>query len=80
MEQLIHLLTTASSDDFIGFFLKAFAVLFAFLYLIYAIVISKQTQIMNSTFKTKMSSVLSAVAFLQILFAGILILASLFLI
>ncbi|PIZ64945.1 hypothetical protein CO051_04600 [Candidatus Roizmanbacteria bacterium CG_4_9_14_0_2_um_filter_39_13] len=80
MEEFIKLLTTSSSDDFVGLFIKAFAVLFAFLYLLYAVAASRQTQIMNDTFTTKMSPILSLVSFLQIIFAGILILVSLFLI
>ncbi|KKQ36800.1 MAG: hypothetical protein US54_C0054G0002 [Candidatus Roizmanbacteria bacterium GW2011_GWA2_37_7] len=80
MQDLINLLTSSSSDDFIGLFVKAFAVLFAFLYLLYAVVTSRQTQIMNNTFSTKMSSVLAVISFLQIIFAGILILVALFLI
>ncbi|PIZ62771.1 hypothetical protein COY16_03580 [Candidatus Roizmanbacteria bacterium CG_4_10_14_0_2_um_filter_39_13] len=80
MQNFISLLTTSSSDDFIGLFIKAFAVLFAFLYLLYAVVTSRQTQIMNDTFSTKMSSILSTISFLQIIFAGILILVALFLI
>ena len=80
MQDLINLLTSSSSDDFIGLFVKAFAVLFAFLYLLYAVVASRQTQIMNNTFSTKMSSVLAVISFLQIIFAGILILVALFLI
>ncbi|MDP4011824.1 MAG: hypothetical protein Q8P72_06395 [Candidatus Roizmanbacteria bacterium] len=80
MEEFIKLLTTSSSDDFVGLFIKAFAVLFAFLYLLYAVVASRQTQIMNDTFTTKMSPILSLVSFIQIIFAGILILVSLFLI
>jgi len=80
MQNFISLLTTSSSDDFVGLFIKAFAVFFAFLYLLYAVVMSRQTQIMNDTFSTKMSSILSTISFLQIIFAGILILVALFLI
>jgi len=80
MEEFITLLTSSSADDFIGLFIKAFAVLFAFMYLLFSIIIIRQTQIMNDTFTTKMSSVLSTISFLQIIFAGILILVALFLI
>lgn len=80
MEDFITLLTSSSSDDFIGLFIKAFAVLFAFMYLLFSIIIIRQTQIMNDTFSTKMSSVLSTISFLHIIFAGILILVALFLI
>lgn len=80
MEEFITLLTASSADDFIGLFIKAFAVLFAFMYLLFSIIIIRQTQIMNDTFTTKMSSVLSTISFLQIIFAGILILVALFLI
>lgn len=80
MQDFINLLTTSSSDDFVGLFIKAFAVMFAFIYFLYALVTVRQTQIMNNTFTTKMSPMLLVISFLQIIFAGILILVALFLI
>lgn len=80
MQNFLDILTTPNSNDFISLFVKAFAVLFAIMYLLYAIVTSRQTQIMNKTFTTKLSFVLSVISFLQIVFAGILILVALFLI
>jgi len=77
MQDFINILTSSSSDDFVGLFIKAFAVMFAFIYLLYAVVTVRQTQIMNNTFSTKMSSVLASIAFIQIIFAGILILVAL---
>jgi len=80
MQDVINFLTASSSDDFVGLFIKAFAVVFAFLYLLYAVVTSRQTQIMHNTFSTKMSPILSTISFIQIIFAGILIIVALFLI
>lgn len=78
MDDLINItLPQFSSTLFIAFFFKAFGVLFAFMYLIYAIVIVRQTQVMNRTFKTEYGTLLLIISFIQIVFALILIYLSL---
>ncbi len=60
-----------TNQNFIDFFFKAFAIIFAFMYLIYAIVIAKQTQVMNDTLRiTDSARKISFVSNLQI-FIGI---------
>jgi len=80
MQQIIDFFTNTTSNDFVGIFLKLFAMLFAFIYLIFAIVIVKQTNTMNKTVSTKTAPILTFISFIQIIIAVILILASLFLI
>lgn len=75
MEEIIRLLTS-DSTELIYLFLKAFAVLFSVSYLVYALVITRQTQSMNKTFTTKSSGILFFISFLQIVFALILIFVS----
>ncbi|MFA9288993.1 MAG: DUF5657 family protein [Weeksellaceae bacterium] len=66
-----------NSAAFFTLFFKAFAVFFAFFYLIYAIIITRQTQIMNKTLSTHTGPIIFALSFLQIIFALLLIIASL---
>jgi hypothetical protein len=75
MEEIIRLLTS-DSNELIYLFLKAFAVLFSVSYLVYAVVITRQTQSMNKTFTTKSSGILFFISFLQIVFALVLIFVS----
>ena len=80
MDEILNIFTDANSTVFIALFVKAFAILFSILFLLYAIVITRQTQEMNQTFTTRNASVLFAVAILHIVFALILIAASFLLI
>lgn len=80
MEDIFTIFTDANSTIFISLFVKAFAILFSVLFLLYAIVITRQTQEMNQTFTTKKASVLVTVAVLHILFSVLLIFASIVLI
>lgn len=75
MEELLRLFTS-ETNELLFLFLKAFAVLFSVLYLVYSIVITRQTQVMNKTFTTKSSGILLFISFLQIIFAIILIVVS----
>lgn len=80
MDDIFAIFTDANSTVFISLFVKAFAILFSVLFLLYAIVITRQTQEMNQTFTTKKASVLVTVAVVHILFAVLLIFASIVLI
>lgn len=80
MEDIFVIFTDANSTVFISLFVKAFAILFSMLFLLYAIVITRQTQEMNQTFTTRKASVLVAVAVFHILLALILVFASIVLI
>mgnify|MGYP000986082402 CR=1 FL=1 len=79
MEQFLDIFSLSNNTIFI-LFAKAFAVLFSFLYLIYAVVMTRQTQVMNKTFHTRYSGLLLLISALQIILAFILIYVSIFLI
>ncbi len=80
MDAIIDLLTHPTGEGFFYLFFKAFAVLFSVSYLVYAIVIARQTHTMNETFHTRTSWLLMLISVLQIVFGLILIAASLFII
>lgn len=75
-----NLMTTFSGLGFINLFFKAFAILFSLMFIIYAIVISKQTQVMSRTLKDNNAGLFGFVSFIQILVALGLFLLSVFLI
>ncbi|MBP9690583.1 hypothetical protein KBD81_00730 [Candidatus Woesebacteria bacterium] len=79
-DQIANIFIDPTGQGFFYLFFKAFAVLFAVSYLVYAIVITRQTDLMNKTFTTKNSGLLFAVSFFQIVFGLILIAVSVFLI
>ncbi len=79
MEQILDLFSVSNTTIFV-LFAKAFAVLFSFLYLVYAVVMTRQTQVMNKTFQTRYSGLLLFISSLQILLAFVLIFVSIFLI
>jgi len=76
MQHILELFTSSDSSSFVGLFFKAFALLFAAMYLIYTIVISRQTNNMNNTFSTNNAAVLQIFSNLQIVFALILLFIS----
>ncbi|CAN5219109.1 hypothetical protein BH09PAT2_BH09PAT2_03300 [soil metagenome] len=76
MDTILALFAAPTSDVFIVFFFKAFAILFSFLFLLYAIVLTRQTQEMNQIFTTSKSQFLFFVSVLHIVLALILIVAS----
>ncbi len=79
MEQILNLFSISNTTIFV-LFAKAFAVLFSFLYLVYAVVMTRQTQVMNKTFSTRYSGLILLISSLQIVLAFILIFVSIFLI
>lgn len=80
MENLSQILDIINSQSMMGFFFKAFAFVFSLMYLMYAFVISKQTDIMNKTLESSSNQILYSVASLQVLLGVILIVLSIFLI
>jgi len=79
MENILNLFTSDSNTILVLFF-KAFAVLFSLMYLLYAILLTRQTQIMNRTITTRSAGILLALSAVQIVFAVILIFVSVVLI
>lgn len=62
----------------IGF--KAFAIVFSLLYLVYAIVIAKQTQVMNKTLEVKNNQIFFIISSAQITIGLILIILAIVLV
>lgn len=58
-------------------FFKIFAAVFSFLYLIYALVIYKQTQVMTKTLESKENTLILSVSLIQIIIGIVLIFVSL---
>ncbi|OGK37890.1 hypothetical protein A3F03_01600 [Candidatus Roizmanbacteria bacterium RIFCSPHIGHO2_12_FULL_41_11] len=73
MNEIINLIPSLSDLNIITFFFKAFAVLFAFIYLVFAIAVTRQTQVMLKTVTNNHSRLLMIISSLQIIFAVILI-------
>ncbi|MDO8497441.1 MAG: hypothetical protein Q7S61_02750 [bacterium] len=70
IDQLLQFFATG---NLFAFFFKSFAILFAFLYLVYAIIVAKQTQILDKTLDAGANGFLFVVSFTQILFGLLLI-------
>ncbi len=69
-------LMSITTDDLIAVFFKSFAILFSIMYLLYAVIITRQTQVMNKTVNNRNYPLFLLVGFMQIVFAGILIVAT----
>lgn len=68
-----------SDTEIIGFFFKAFALLVSVFYLVYAIVLTRQTDELNKTLQHKSNEVLFIISSLQIPVAVALIFFAIFL-
>jgi len=63
-----------NNQSLLNFFFRSFAYVFSFIYLLFVIVIYKQTQVMNRTLTTKWGSYIIFLSLLQIVAALIIIL------
>ena len=63
-----------NNQSLLNLFFKAFAYVFSVIYLLFAIVIYKQTQVMNRTLKTGAGNIIVFISFLQITVALIVLL------
>ena len=72
------LLQTITFTQFTALLFKAFAVVLSFLYLIYSVVIGRQTTVMNRTLQTTIGGMISFLALLQILLGVILVTLAIF--
>lgn len=77
MELIQGFIFNISSASIFELFFKAFAVLFSVSYLVYAIVITRQTQELNKTFTTKNAPILLFISGIQIILGLVLVLATL---
>lgn len=76
METLLNQFT---GENIIGFFVDAFLILFAFLFLMYAIALANETRIASKTLQTRSSPLFTSISFLHIPVAIFLMLLSLLL-
>ena len=74
------IIVTITGNDILGWFFKAFAVLLSFMYLLYAFIVYRQTQVMNKTITRRSGPLLLFISFLQILFGTALVILSITLI
>lgn len=71
------LIKSITDQNLINFFFKTFAIVFSFLYLLYAIVILKQTQVMTKTVEDDGNNLIMLVSLIQIGIGVVLIFFSL---
>jgi len=69
-----------SGQNIFNLFFKVFVVVFSLLYLVYALVILKQTQVMTKTLESEGNAFIHPISLLQIFIGVILLLVSLLLI
>lgn len=74
-----QLLAIINSKNLIEIIFKAMAIFISFFYLLYAIVLFKQTQVMNKTLQTKGEKLILTISFFHIIFGIFLLFLSLFL-
>lgn len=74
------IVTSITGNDILGWFFKAFAVLLSFMYLLYAFIVYRQTQVMNKTITRRSGPMLLFISFLQIVFGALLVILSITLI
>lgn len=65
-----------SGVDIIAWFFKAFAILLSFMFLLYAFIVYRQTEVMNKTITRKSGPFLLFISFIQIALAVLLIFLS----
>lgn len=70
LDQLTNLFATASLIDF---FFKAFAIVFAVMYLFYGIIITRQSQLLNRALIGSNAAIFTLISFIQILIGAVLI-------
>lgn len=69
-----------SDRDIIFFFFKAFSVVFAFIFLIYSIILVRQTQVLKDTLSTENNGIIMLISQVQLLLSVLVLLYALFLI
>ena len=66
---IVPIFENITGEDIINWFFKAFAILLSVIYLLYALIVYRQTQIMNRTVTRRSGPLLLFVSLLQIFFA-----------
>ncbi len=67
-----------SNENIFRFFFKAFAIFFAFLYLLYAIIVQRQTQVMHATVRSPAGSIILSLSLIQIILGVALVIMAIF--
>ncbi len=73
---LADVLAILENHNFIAIFFKSVAILLSVLYLLYGLVISKQTQVMNDTLEVNGSKIITFISSLQITIGLLLVLSA----
>lgn len=83
VQQLIEFMNNLgqlTDKDFIFFFLKSFSVVFALFFVIYSIILVRQTTILNETLTTRRTGFFIFISQVQLLLSIFVLLLALFLI
>ncbi len=75
---IVELAKTFTGGDIVYFFIKAFSLVFSIMYFFYALVMLKQTQVMNKALSTERKNVFSLFSLIQLLLAVFVILLAIF--
>lgn len=80
MDGIINIFQFPISDtEIIFFFFKAFSVVFTFLFLLYSIILARQTSILRDTLSTPNNGVIVLISQVQLIISVVLLLYALFL-
>lgn len=75
---IIELAKTFTGGDIVYFFVKAFSLVFSIMYFFYALVMSRQIQVMNKALSTERKNIFSLVSTIQLLLAVFIIFLAIF--
>lgn len=76
----IDLNNLLTNENITLFFVRAFAIVLSFIYLLYALVIARQVGVMNRTLQTSIGAMLTFIAYIQVIIGIGLIIYAIFLI
>jgi hypothetical protein len=75
-----QLISGLSGLDIIKMFFKAFAIIFSLIYFFYAVIITKQTQVLTNTLSVQKSKLIVMISFFHIIMGILALILSIFLI
>lgn len=78
LDNLEQFLSSITGNDLISWFFKAFAILLSFMFLLYSIMVYRQTQVMNKTVTRQSGPLLLAISGFQLILAILLIYLAIF--
>ncbi len=62
-------LNLLNNKELLNIAVKAFSIIFSFIYILFSLVIYKQVQVMNKILKTRWEKLVNTISFIQILFS-----------